>query len=86
MASIKQIKAAMGNTNGKGNKGKIRKKTIKAWAVIIPGTNEPAASVDRYGRYYIILCDPDAKEQAERMAKEYPMQKAVEVTLTYNIK
>ncbi len=63
------------------------KKTIKAFAAIVPGTQVPMAEVGKYGRYFVLLCDPDAKEQAENMSKAYPEihQVVVPVEITYEI-
>lgn len=63
------------------------KKTIKAFAAIVPGTEVPMAEVGIYGRYFVLLCDPNAKEQAERMSKVYPEihQIVVPVEITYEL-
>lgn len=63
------------------------KKKIKAFTVLVPGTKVPFAEVGRYGRYFVLLCDPDAKEQAEKLAEEYPKvnQVVVPVEITYEI-
>ena len=63
------------------------KKTIKAFAAIVPSTEVPMAEVGRYGRYFVLLCDPDAEEQAKKMAQVYPEkhQVVVPVEITYEI-
>ena len=62
-------------------------KVVKAWAVICPGSNEPYADLGAYGRHYVLLCDPDAKKQAERMSKVYPEghQIVIPCTISFTI-
>ena len=89
MPNHPNIMKMRGNTNGRGNKGKRRtnKRTIVAYAALCPGTEVPMAEVGNFGRYFVLLCDPNAKEQAERMSKGYPPthQKVIKVTLTYEV-
>jgi hypothetical protein len=60
-------------------------KTVEGYVALVPSTEVPFAGVGSYGRYYEILCDPDAFEQAKRQASLYPEkhQKVVRVTISY---
>lgn len=63
-------------------------KTIEGYVALVPGTEVPFASVGSYGRFYEILCDPDALEQAKRQASLYPEkhQKVVKVRISYELR
>ena len=65
----------------------VMKKTIKAFAAIVPGTEVPMAEVGRYGRYFVLLCDHDAEEQAIKMSSAYPKphQLVVPVEITFEL-
>jgi hypothetical protein len=67
------------------------KKTVKAWAAIVPSTLVPVSSMSsdyvRGTRQFMLFCDPDAKEQAEVVATMYPERHRIVVpcTISYTL-